>query len=521
MSSRRLFAVMALVLVGCGTATPTTPTTPTAPAAPTSSPIPDLSTPSADIPTLDETTCPADVASELPRNQDLWCGFLTVPENRATASDRTVKLFVTRTSPNDVRAEDPMLLLGADLGYSPIPGVEYAWRPHPHGDGVLAQRVGREAISLDLRGVGHSEPRLACENIDNLRLTAPGTSTGDPNFIQVLLDEVQACRDDAAREGIDLSAYNIAEMAADVEDLRIALGIDQWNLEALDDSSGVAYEVLRRYPSGLRTVVLDVPSPPDSDRFSTTITGMRYSLDNVIDECNAQPPCGTIYPDMPGKLNEIFTSLRAEPAVIDPGPDQYVMSDTTIVRMLMEGLAEPSDLPSAIYRVAEDGPAYLADGLKEDPVLAHGYTWAGMDAPHLMYGAFYSTVCHDELPFVDRERVAELAGDEPWLVDAYVNSPFEQICEIWNVGSTAEDPHRPVSSDVPVLVLGTPYSPHSALPLLSEELTGLTNATVINIHDGNMNVLSDNQCGIAIRNEWLDSPDDSPENGCEDVPTQF
>lgn len=517
-------AMQALLAVGCASSAPITPAAPTQVPRTPSSTSPSTaatSTASAFVPTLDETACPLDVKGELPRDLDLWCGFLTVPENRATASKRTIKLFVTRTTPADIRADDPMLLLGADLGYTPIPGVEYAWRLHPQGEGDLATRVGREVISLDLRGVGRSEPRLACENIDDLRETAPGASTGDPKFTHLLLDEVRECREAAASKGIDLSAYNIAEMAADIEGLRIALGIDQWNLEALDDSSGVAYEVLRRHPAGLRTVILDVPSPPESDRFSTTISGMRYSLGELIKDCNAQPPCGTDFPDLPGKLHEIFTGLRAEPAVIDPGPDQYVMSDTTIVRDLMEGLAEPWDLPSAIYKVAEEGPAFLAEGEKDDPVLAHGYTYSGMDAPHLMYGAFYSTVCHDELPFVDRAALSELAGGEPWLIDAYVNSPFEQICQIWNVGSAAEDPHRPVSSDVKVLVFGTPYSPHSAFPLLSEQLAGFTNATVVYVQDGNMNLLSDHQCGIDIRNAWIDALDAEQDTSCSETRIQF
>ena len=63
-------------------------------------------------------------------------------------------------------------------------------------------------------------------------------------------------------QGVDLGAYNLREVAADAEDLRIALGIERWNLRGLGSGSRIAFEILRRYGEHVRAVWLDSPEIP-------------------------------------------------------------------------------------------------------------------------------------------------------------------------------------------------------------------------------------------------------------------
>jgi hypothetical protein len=65
--------------------------------------------------------------------------------------------------------------------------------------------------------------------------------------------------------------------------------------------------------------------------------------------------------------------------------------------------------------------------------------------------------------------------------------------------------------------LGTRYSPHPASPFLEDEIAGLSNAIVINVY----NPLSDDQCGISIRNQWLEAPDAMPDTSCIEQHTSF
>ena len=144
------------------------------------------------------------------------------------------------------------------------PGVRLirAWR-------LLPDRAGRDVIDLDLRGVGLSDPNLFCDEVEELQQTDPGTSTGDPDSRDALLNPVIACHDRLVADGVDLSAYNLAEMAADAEDLRQALGIASWNIETIGTSSAVAFELLRTAPDGVRSVTMDSLAPAQLDIFTT------------------------------------------------------------------------------------------------------------------------------------------------------------------------------------------------------------------------------------------------------------
>lgn len=70
--------------------------------------------------------------------------------------------------------------------------------------------------------------------------SAPSTTAGDAAA-------TKACRDRLAATGIDLASYTTAENAADIADLRVAMGIPSW------DVYGVSY--------GL-TSFLDDPTRP-------------------------------------------------------------------------------------------------------------------------------------------------------------------------------------------------------------------------------------------------------------------
>lgn len=70
---------------------------------------------------------------------------------------------------------------------------------------------------------------------------------------------MKACHDRLASQGVDVAAYDIEQAAADVEDLRVALGIYAWNLGSLGTQSRIVLEVMRSYPNHVRAVYMDLP----------------------------------------------------------------------------------------------------------------------------------------------------------------------------------------------------------------------------------------------------------------------
>ena len=66
-------------------------------------------------------------------------------------------------------------------------------------------------------------------------------------------------------EGIDPAAYNLAESTADLEDLRLALGIHEWNLVAVSADGQLGLTYMRLHPAGIRSAIIDSGMSPQMD----------------------------------------------------------------------------------------------------------------------------------------------------------------------------------------------------------------------------------------------------------------
>ena len=115
-------------------------------------------------------------------------------------------------------------------------------------------------------------------------ITSSFPASDDPHAWDGFLTAVRECHDRLVGEGIDLAAYNMAEVAADVEDLRIALGVDQWNLKGFGTGRYV-FEIIRQHPESVRAAYLDTPEAPEHDLLSTAIIGTRLALGELTAAC--------------------------------------------------------------------------------------------------------------------------------------------------------------------------------------------------------------------------------------------
>ena len=180
--------------------------------------------------------CPNPIVEGVPQidlGPDFECGFLIAPENRAKPDGRTVRIPVARakaTSPNP--APDPLVYLAGGPGGTGLASA------------VLRVRAGwnadRDVIFIDQRGALKAQPLLACPEIDAFFAAAVTLAPTGAEFAARSADATQACHDRLVADGWDLSAYNTTENAADVADLRVALGIPQWNLYGVSYGTDLA-----------------------------------------------------------------------------------------------------------------------------------------------------------------------------------------------------------------------------------------------------------------------------------------
>jgi len=205
---------------------------------------------------------------------------LTVLEDRSRPGGPRVRLFTIRVPPPSGESvpPDPVFAFGR-LSFD------------EQFDGGLAEQVHRVVYGMDLRGQGHSQPSLACPEADLFAAQGAAAPTGDPGFRQRLIDAVSACRYRLVGRGIDPSEFGLEQMAADVEDLRRALGIPSWTLGAFGGTSRVAFEVMREFPEHIRATYVDSPQFPQLDDPTEAVVGTQVALETMFGACGADESC--------------------------------------------------------------------------------------------------------------------------------------------------------------------------------------------------------------------------------------
>ena len=161
-----------------------------------------------------------------------------------------------------------------------------------------------------------------------------------------------------------------------------------------------------------------------------------------------------------------------------------------------------------------------ADSFRERVAVCLGYQpVCGAPAQPFFEGALFSILCHDEVPFVEVSRLTGMAGGDPGFEDAYLDSPYLDVCEVWDVGEVTSVTHRPVSSDIPMLIYVGRYDAFGPLPVAEQAIASLSGSFLVDVPYQGHNVLGSLDCYRDIRNAWIEDPASAPDTGCiEEIP---
>ncbi|MFN8420465.1 MAG: alpha/beta fold hydrolase [Anaerolineae bacterium] len=191
------------------------------------------------LPRLEPASCWMELPEGVVEGENITCGYLIVPEDRSNPSGSTIQLaYAVLSASTESSKSDPVIYLAGGPGGNAV-GTIADWVEAPY-------LQDRDFILLDQRGTGYSLPSLNC-----------------PESEQEEENATQTCHDRLISEGINLQAYNSVENAADVADLRLALGYEEWNLFGISYGTRLALTVMRDHPDGVRSVVIDSVYPPE------------------------------------------------------------------------------------------------------------------------------------------------------------------------------------------------------------------------------------------------------------------
>ena len=468
--------------------------------------------PSQDQPSWKRVACPFDTTTAL---LQVECGRLKVPENYDQPGRDIEIAFMIVHPERDIDPDNPVIFLSGGPGAPSLVYSEmYVANPQIH-DIV----VDRDWVFYDQRGTGRSLPALRCEREKDY------------------LKRVQICRAKWTKEGVDLSQYNSARSARDIEALRAALGVKQWNLWGISYGSRLAFAVARDFPASVRSMVHDGPSDPEGQEIINDFRGTDVAINRLFSKCAADAACASNYPGLRSRFLAALSRIRQKPLTVG---DERV-DDNALVNYIRGYMftGNPALLEQRIQNLLAymdaaargDGESIRKIKLRmpeeqnnEPPVPVEG--WFAM-------GQNLSIECNEERPFEsvgDYRQAAAKSEIVRALFGADGGAAIFQDCAIWSSGRA--DPIRKtrVYYDGPQLVFTGE---------LDGSLSGLSGYRIAMLYPNARNVVFKNAthgevelasfppatvndyqtCALRLARQFLADPKKALDTGCAETRT--
>ncbi len=491
-----LLVLLAAILLAACNATPT----------PTQAP--------SGLPRFEEEECPF----EEPQGQSARCGYLAVLEDRArpASDENTIRLAVAIFQSKAAKpAPDPIVYLEGGPGGSSLRSMieefNFIWQP------FLAQR---DLILFDQRGTGYSEPALDCPEVTQSALDMLPLDLKPAEAEQRTNQALAACRARLDKEGANLAAYTSAANAADLNDLRTALGYKEWNLYGISYGTRLALTEIRDFPQGLRAVVIDSVFPPQVNSDTETPANIERALGLLFDTCAADKACAAAYPNLRQVFLDTVKKLNAAPVKVKinlpdmglPGTTgkaaEALINGDTLTGTVFQALYITSAIPSLPQIIAETARGNYNPLAELSARFLSQYK-------DVSYGMNFSVQCGEEVPFQKPEDIAASLKAHPLVGEAFGTAEGSfTACKVWNVPAAAALENQPVKGSVPTLLLAgqfDPVTPPAWAKLASETLSKSYSFEVP--FAGHGSSLTE-ACPRRLALSFIDDPSAAPDSSC-------
>lgn len=401
------------------------------------------------VPRFEKAAC----AIPIPQGEKPECGYLVVKEIRAAKNDKTIRLpVIILKSENSNPKPDPILRTLGGPGASSLKLVTgRAWSPW------LKER---DLIIYEQRGTKYAQPSLECPEVNEANIASAKKQLDAKTARTSEIKAAKICYDRLTAQGIDLSAYNSAESAADIEDLRRALKLEKINLWGISYSSRLMLNVMRDFPSGIRSVVLESTLPLEVNYDEVGVREIVSALDKVFKNCQADAECAKAYPDLKNEFYNIVLKLNKEP--ISASLNDTKTGETINIKL------DGGDFVTWITDyLLSNSPQAIVDA----PLLIH-LTNQGKYEPFKRYandkitpsnyslGMRYSFWCGEEIPFENMGKIKAQSFFNPRF-RGYEVMALPDICSVWKVQSAKPIENKPVKSEIPTLVIAAEYDAYT------------------------------------------------------------
>lgn len=401
-------------------------------------------------------------------------GELRVPESRRRPSPRELTIPYYRLRSEAARPASPIFLFHGGPGSS--------WLDQFPEDNMAREvafyRSIADVVVFDQRGGGRSRPEMTCPD----RKPFPSDRPFSPALVaEVMRDLAIACRDRWIKAGVDLAAYNTVENAADVNDLRLALGYRKITLIGGSYGSHLALQFMRQYPDVVdRVVIFGVEGPDDTwDRPSATLA----TLGRIAAVAEQSPAFAGRIPDggLLKTLERVVTQLEATPRQVSVGQGNAARTVTVT-----------ADLVRAIARRGADRrnpanawPEMILAMDRGDFTIA-AQTAAGLQDLQLPDPVHFSMDCASG---ISSRRLEAVRTDPARSLLGDLSLEYETVCPLWPSENLGESFRSRVVSSAPTLIIHGTWDTSTPIENARDAAAALPNSQFLEVVGGNHGAL--------------------------------
>lgn len=396
-------------------------------------------------PIFEAGKCPADLQAK-----DIACGIVHVPENYDVPDGRRIPLSIIVLRATGAQQKK---VAGFDLeggpGYGATKGAAFYVT-----DGASFRR-SRDIVLADQRGTGNSGA-LRCPSIEAYDRQRPVQPLYPANL-------VKDCAASLSREH-DLTQYTTAASARDIDQIRKALGYEQFSMFALSYGTTLALRYIADYGANVESAVLLGPVPANGTPPRHHATVATQALDLLISDCASDAACHQAFPNPRADLAAATTQLDARGAFVRA--------------TFMEQLRTLMYTPAGARQV----PFLLSRAANGDFAAFEQTTKPGDGSAGFADGLYLSITCSETFARIDVAEAIKQSAPTPF--GAYRLERQREACAHWPAAPADAKLFDAPVSDVPVLFVAGAFDPVASPEWASAAAKQFSKGRVVTLSTG-------------------------------------
>ena len=436
------------------------------------------------------------------------CYLIPVERNYTKPRDKKYFLAVATAPALSVSPKEPLLYLHGGPGIATLSNF-----PRYLKSTTFARlRQDHALIFFDYRGTGFSEPVL-CKTLNESLHVIPDTISTEALITKETI-AYSNCKTELLKQDILLSDFSSLQSAADAENIRKALGINEWDIYSVSHGTTVALNMMRAFPENIHSVILDSPFPPNAPwlDFVQPFDTCFKVLENRISQDSLYTK---LFPSIRSDFVKIINRLHKAPFSL-----QVLVGKDSVIH---SNLFDDGDFAWSVWTamLAPESIRLVPLALKEiasgnDTVLLK---WALLFNNPDAFGEFSSAQSKAILAFETKPGFEE--ATEHYLLNkfpdfaSFITPGLDQaLNKVYRPEIPPKGYFDAVTSSIPTLIFSGEYDP--VCPPLFADITSKTldNSTVIIVPSASHAAMYADDCTKAIGAAFYLNPTVKPNVEC-------